>query len=56
MARFDKELFAVPEGFDRMKEGVTYGKIAEYLMMSLLIITVCSVLFDISVHERDSRK
>ena len=29
MARFDKELFAVPEGFDRMKEGVTYGKIAE---------------------------
>lgn len=29
MAQFDKELFAVPEGFDTLKNGVTYGKIAE---------------------------
>ena len=29
MARFDKELFAVPDGFDEVKEGVTYGKLTE---------------------------
>lgn len=29
MAQFEKELFAVPEGFDTLKNGVTYGKIEE---------------------------
>lgn len=29
MARFDKELFALPEGFDTVREGVTYGKLIE---------------------------
>ena len=39
---------------DALRAIYVYRGIAEHLMMSLLILIVCSVLFDISIHESDN--